>query len=115
MESDSIHTVHIDDIDYTDDLYVVHNEKFFTGQAVDYYKNNQICKIESYEDGVKSGLEKSFYPDGSIEYEHWNVGGGPHGVGRTWFPNGQLSSETIYDHGEIVQRKKWAEDGTQLQ
>ncbi|SNQ46789.1 MORN variant repeat protein [Frankia canadensis] len=106
-------TVHIDDIDYTDDLFVTHDGKLFTGQVVDRYRDGQLCKIETYENGRPNGLERSFYPDGSLQSEYWNAPGGWHGVGRTWFPNGQLESETQYNHGEVVHRKRWSDDGSE--
>lgn len=113
-ESDPVCSVSIDDIDYTDDLYVVYEGDPFTGEVVDRYPNGQLCKVQAYENGRPRGLERTFYPDGTIESEYWNADGGWHGVGRTWFPNGQPESETQYDHGQVVRRKRWSEDGADL-
>ncbi|MCK9878371.1 hypothetical protein MXD59_21795 [Frankia sp. Ag45/Mut15] len=114
MEVNSSQTVNMDDIEYTDDLFVTFEGKLFTGQAVDYYKNGQICKTETYKGGRKSGVERSFYADGSIKSEHENIDGGWEGVGRTWFPNGQLKSETRYRRGVVLEEILWAEDGARV-
>ncbi|CAO5258491.1 MORN variant repeat protein [Frankia sp. AgKG'84/4] len=114
VEQDPARTVSIDDIDYTDDLFVVYEGKLFTGRVIDRYKDGQICKIDTYRKGRPNGLERSYFPDGSIESEHWHEDGGWHGTGRTWFPDGKLESETLYNHGEVVHEKRWSEDGTEL-
>lgn len=113
-ESDPVRSVNIDDIEYTDDLFVIYEGEPFTGEVVDYYADGQLRKIETYGNGIPRGPERTFYPDGSIKSEYWNVDGGWHGIGRTWFPNGQPESETRYDHAEVVERKRWSEDGTEL-
>ncbi|OAA27480.1 MORN repeat protein [Frankia sp. EI5c] len=113
-ESDSVPSVHIDDIDYTDDLFVTYQGEFFTGRVTDYYRDGRPRKVETYENGRLRGLERTFYPDGSVMSEYWNVDDGRHGVGRSWFSNGQLESETQYDRGKVLRRKRWAEDGTEL-
>ncbi|MCK9901579.1 hypothetical protein MXD63_16035 [Frankia sp. Cpl3] len=106
--------MHIDDIDYTDDLFVTHEGEFFTGEVTDYYPDGQPRKVATYENGRLRGLERTFYPDGSVRSEYWNVDGGRHGIGRSWFSNGQMESETQYDHAKVLRRKRWAEDGTEL-
>ncbi|WP_083390887.1 hypothetical protein [Frankia soli] len=68
----------------------------------------------SHGNGRRRGLERTFYPDGTLESEYWKVDGGHHGVGRTWFPNGQPESETQYDHAKVVERRRWSEDGIEL-
>jgi deoxyribonuclease V len=52
--------------------------------------------------------------DGSIESERRNVDGGLHRVRRTWYPNGQLKSETLHDPGKGVHEKRCSEDGTEV-
>ncbi|MEX5713197.1 hypothetical protein AB1484_34425 [Parafrankia sp. FMc6] len=113
-ESDPVRSVTFEDIDYTDDLFVVYEDEPYTGEVVAYYPDGQLRKIETYGNGRRRGLERTFYPDGTLESEYWNVDGGRHGVGRTWFPNGQPESETQYDHAKVLERKRWSEDGTEL-
>ncbi|OHV44670.1 hypothetical protein BCD48_24565 [Pseudofrankia sp. BMG5.36] len=114
IEADPVRSVDIDDIDYTDDLFVVYEGELFTGEAVGYHANGQLRKIETYGNGRLRGPERTFHPDGSIKSEYWNVDGARDGIGRTWYPNGQLESETQYDHAKVVLRKRWSEDGTEL-
>ncbi len=69
--------------------------------------------METYGNDCLSRPERTFQPDGSIKSEYWNVDGARDGTGRTWFPNGQMESETQYDHAKVIHRKLWSEDGTE--
>jgi antitoxin component YwqK of YwqJK toxin-antitoxin module len=106
--------VSLDDIDFTDNLFVVYEGEFFTGEAVGYHPNGQLRDLQTYGNGRLRGPERAYYPDGSPRSEYMNVDGVRHGVGRTWFPNGQLESETLYDHAEVLRSRRWAEDGSEL-
>jgi antitoxin component YwqK of YwqJK toxin-antitoxin module len=43
--------------------------------------------------------ERSYHPNGQLEWEGTFVDGSPHGIQRRWYPNGVLSDETPIQNG----------------
>jgi antitoxin component YwqK of YwqJK toxin-antitoxin module len=106
--------VSLDDIDWTDELQVTFNGEPVTGEVVDLDQHGRPIEVVTYDYGIQEGLTRRFYPDGSVQFELWYEVGIPVGVGRTWYENGQLQSETRYSQGNVVEKRTWAEDGTEL-
>ena len=103
---------------------------------VEYYRNGQKLKEETYKGGEKDGLFTEWYYNGQKEYErtfkdgnkdglytHWYVSGqkrveGTYKDGKKdgkwtkWYENGQKKSEEIFKDGKFVSKKEWNEDGS---
>ena len=71
--------------------YEVNSEKPFSGRSVEFFEGGEVkSKSTSYKDGKLDG------------------------VFRTWFENGQISSEDSYKDGSVTLSKLWYENGHQL-
>ena len=71
--------------------YEVNSEIPFSGKAVEFFEGGEVkSKSTSYKDGKLDG------------------------VFRTWFENGQISSEDSYKDGSVTLSKLWRENGHQL-
>jgi antitoxin component YwqK of YwqJK toxin-antitoxin module len=106
--------INVDDLDWDEHQRAVTDDGPITGEVVEYDEAGHLLALIHYKDGFKSGLEKSYYPDGSIEFEgEWDWG---HGVGvhRRWYPTGQLKAERIYNERGLLAVHRYAEDGTLL-
>ena len=103
---------------------------------VEYYRNGQKLKEETYKGGEKDGLFTEWYYNGQKEYERpfkdgnkdglytqWYVSGqkrveGTYKDGKKdgkwtkWYENGQKKSEEIFKDGKFVSKKEWNEDGS---
>jgi antitoxin component YwqK of YwqJK toxin-antitoxin module len=112
VEPDRVLTV--DDVNWTRELLVTFQGEPVTGEVVELYPDGQPMEVVTYNGGIQEGLTRRFYPDGSVQSELWYELGIPVGVGRTWYENGQLRSETRYAQGNVVDKRTWAEDGTEL-
>ena len=61
--------INIDDVGWDEDQRAVNGDDPVTGEVVEYDDAGRLLALAHYEDGVKSGPEKSYYRDGSIEFE----------------------------------------------
>ncbi len=73
--------------------------------------------VMPFDNDVKSGTVALWYtpPDGRVEagrkLEAPYVDDRPHGVVRSWHPNGTPRAEYRYDHGALSDARAWAESG----
>lgn len=66
-----------------------------------------------YVSGLRSGVWKYYYPNGSIAFEGRFIEDNPHGVHRWYWPNGQRKEEGQYAMGrKNGDWKKYQEDGS---
>ena len=62
---------------------------------------------------IRHGLFRSYFPDGAVSSEGLYEHGSEHGMWRTYHENGQLASEGNYIQGiEAEDWKFWSSDGT---
>jgi antitoxin component YwqK of YwqJK toxin-antitoxin module len=106
--------ISFDDIDWTDDQRVTFRDKPVTGEVVELDPDGRPIEVVTYSHGIREGLTRSFYPNGTVESKRWYESRIPEGMARTWYENGQLRSETRFQRGRAVEKQMWAEDGTNL-
>ncbi|OFY47723.1 MAG: hypothetical protein A2W85_13015 [Bacteroidetes bacterium GWF2_41_31] len=69
----------------------------------------------SYSEGLRSGIWKTYYPDGSLAFEGKYVDDLPNGKHQWWWPNGRLKMEAEFVMGrKSGELKKYNDDGTTL-
>ena len=73
------------------------------------YWNDKGDFIGSYEMRQGTGVQKSWYPDGSIKAEISWVNGEQTGRQRAYFDGGELASESYWIRGKKVSKKKYFE------
>lgn len=78
------------------------------------YTNNLLAEERFYKKGLKTGIHKGFWQDGSVKFEyHFNEEGVYHGSFKEWSPNGQIIKEFNYDNGkEKGTQRMWNTNGT---
>tara|TARA_B100001057_G_C22525310_1_gene823576 strand:- start:19 stop:573 length:555 start_codon:yes stop_codon:yes gene_type:complete len=86
-------SVNVNDIKNIDNI-AYHNNKVFTGIAVDADQNENIRVKVSYKGGVKI-LTELFYPSGNIQSE-WKYGTSQISV-RRFYKSGKIESEETFD------------------
>jgi antitoxin component YwqK of YwqJK toxin-antitoxin module len=114
MEQKDANVVDYDDIDYSNELFALYEDRRFTGRAVELDPERNKTIETEFAGGIKHGPEREYYPGGALKSEVVFKMGQPHSIGRQWHINGQLKWETTYENGRAVNRKHWSEDGRQL-
>jgi antitoxin component YwqK of YwqJK toxin-antitoxin module len=104
------------DIDDTETEYIDGNPtrmwegEPFTGVAFE-VMNGQVIEEVSYLDGTVHGSAQSWYPSGRLESVSEHKSNLHHGPFKTFYENGSLRSEGIFELGRAIWRKTWDEDG----
>ncbi|MDX1627452.1 MAG: hypothetical protein R3345_02065 [Fulvivirga sp.] len=85
--------------------------EIFEGTQYFYYPNGQLQEEISFsEAGIKDGLEKEYYPDGTLKLSKEFKNDFLHGKVLEYYPNGQLKQSTayVYDqrHGYQIRYSK---------
>lgn len=106
--------IKMNDLEYAEDQRVFYCGKPYTGTAWEFYAGGDVMTEQNFHAGVAHGVSRAFFRNGNVASERWHEYGRRHGPWRTWHENGQLNEELIYDHGEIVSRQAWTEDGTPI-
>lgn len=77
-----------------------------------YYPNGTLRAEVPIKDGKKNGLARDYYADGKRRLEIEYVNSEKHGITRMYYQNGNLYEETPYKNGEIQGvKKRFREDG----
>ncbi|MEU7639520.1 toxin-antitoxin system YwqK family antitoxin [Streptomyces sp. NPDC039016] len=84
----------------------------FTGDVFARDPQGRVISLASYVDGVPSGPQTQWYPDGTKKKEGQARYGIAVGDWRRWHPNGQLAEHTVFSlHGCHERLREWDEDG----
>ena len=94
-----------------DNGYIYWQGKPFTGIEVSYYDDGTLDVEEEYVDGVLDGWTKWWYENGQLEAEKFYKKGCIHGYVREWYKNGQLKREEEIYNGIAISEKHWNEEG----
>jgi fumarylpyruvate hydrolase len=91
-----------------------------TGTFLFWAENGARIAVIPYDNEHKSGTIAIWYPsptpsaDARRKSESTYVDDRLHGVKRSWHPNGNPRTDLLYERGEIVEARAWAEDGGSL-
>jgi antitoxin component YwqK of YwqJK toxin-antitoxin module len=109
-----ITVIDYDEIDYSNELFALHNGRRFTGRAVEVDQEGNKTIETEFVGGIQHGHERQYHPNGALKSEVFYKAGQPDGIGREWHANGQLKWEVAYKNGQAVRRKRWSEDGREV-
>lgn len=106
-------TVH-ENVDYSEltknpkNGLMMHDTILFTGVAKLYQPDNSkvLRYVVTYKNGLKDGLCKKWYDNGTLNYETQYVKGRKQGLTKIWFKSGQIQSEATYYKGVIHGKEK---------
>jgi antitoxin component YwqK of YwqJK toxin-antitoxin module len=104
----------IDDEDtYLDDGNLVYyQDKPFAGEVVTRDAEGRMISLQNYFEGMPSGLQTHWYPNGSKRAEGNSERGVAVGEWRRWYSNGQLARYSVFDHnGQYVLCQEWDKYG----
>ena len=79
---------------------------------VEYYRNGQKLKEETYKGGEKDGLQTEWYNNGQKKEERTFKDGRKDGLVTSWYGNGQKYYEETYKDGGFDSGKYWNKDGS---
>ncbi|MFD7666476.1 toxin-antitoxin system YwqK family antitoxin [Streptomyces sp. NPDC059788] len=98
---------------YRDDAArVLCEDGLVTGEVVSRDQEGRITSLVSYHEGVPSGPQFAWYPDGTMKLEGLTRYGLAVGDWRKWYPNGQLAEHTVFnERGRRASRQKWDKEG----
>jgi hypothetical protein len=83
VDSDEIH------VDYVGrDQFWMWQGKCFTGVSVEVGVDGHIVSETTYVDGIETGPNRNWYPDGKLESEGESIWNRPHGSYKTWYESG---------------------------
>lgn len=72
-----------------------------------YFPNGNIEYEAIYINGKLDGISRVWLEDGSLFSESGYSNGHPHGIWKKYHPNGKTMYETIYEYGKINGSEKW--------
>jgi antitoxin component YwqK of YwqJK toxin-antitoxin module len=108
--------VNADDMDFNPATYrYLYQGKPFTGEMYEYGTDGTVTSVKAiseFVEGLRHGITRVFYPDGTLRSEARYEYNRPVGLERTWHHNGQLEEEISYtEEGTWIATRRWDEDG----
>ena len=108
--------INIDDATVDDGFTYRYEGELVTGEIVETDPSGNVVGLTPVVDGVPNGIERAWYPDGTLRLEIPMADGAAQGTSRRWHPNGRLAEERDFDdRGNLVAIREWAEDGTPVE
>ena len=85
-----------------DVTYITRTSRPVSGVVAKYYHLNRLLASRvNYKNGLKDGLEESFYRNGRLHYRVNYKNGQQDGLSEYFHTNGQLSSRVSYKNGQV--------------
>jgi len=85
-----------------DATYITRTSKPVSGVVVKYYHLNRLLASKvHYKNGLKNGLEESFYRNGKLHFRANYKNGQKDGFTEYFHTNGQLNSRVSYRNGQV--------------
>ncbi|MEU6580743.1 hypothetical protein [Nocardia sp. NPDC046763] len=103
-----------DQVELDDDGFTCYQGEPYTGEVERFADNGQLVHLYNYIDGVESGHQQGWWPDGTKRIEGVTDMGVAVGEWRYWHANGQLSERVVLDErGRVLIRQRWNAAGAQ--
>jgi antitoxin component YwqK of YwqJK toxin-antitoxin module len=104
--------VDIDDTSQDDGFTYTYEGRPFTGEVVDTDDHGNVVGLTPVVDGIPNGVERAWYPDGTLRLEIMMVRGVAVGTSRRWYPDGRLAEERdIDERGDLAAVRRWDREG----
>lgn len=83
------------------------------GEELKWHENGKIVEERFYQKGIKVGLHKAWWQDGTEKFQmSFNDKGAYDGTRMEWYKNGQLMLDFNYSNGkEVGCQRMWTDDG----
>ena len=81
----------------------------------DYYENGNLKSVRSYDNGALNGIAREYYDVGTLQHAINYKNDQIDGLYNTYYPTGALWIQETYDHGVLVGRKEYDEEGKVIQ
>ena len=91
-----------------------HDGEAFTGISLFVGKSGSVKAEHEFQDGVRSGTCRTFYPSGELASEEAYERDVAHGLRHEWHENGRLASEEMFEFGIRVWSRRWDDGGRQV-
>ncbi|MEU7639521.1 MULTISPECIES: toxin-antitoxin system YwqK family antitoxin [unclassified Streptomyces] len=104
--------VEYDDCYRDEGARLIYEDDLLTGEAVSRDRQGRVIGLLSFVDGVSSGPQTEWYPDGTKKSEGRTRYGLAIGDWRKWHPNGQLAEHKVFStQGRYERVQKWDKEG----
>jgi antitoxin component YwqK of YwqJK toxin-antitoxin module len=108
--------VDFDEVDWDDDLLLIHDGAPFTGEVVEKTRDGAVVAVTGYTDGYEDGPSTEWFPTGELKFHGVARRGWAVGVHQVWHRNGRLASERAFDdEGHQLSNREWDENGNLLE
>ncbi|TGN03410.1 toxin-antitoxin system YwqK family antitoxin [Leptospira dzoumogneensis] len=81
------------------------------GIEKDVHSNGQVLAEREFSAGKKIGTHLGWFPDGKKRFHNEYLEGQFHGSQWEWRNSGSLYSYAKFDHGKVIGKKMWRENG----
>ncbi|MFF7854801.1 toxin-antitoxin system YwqK family antitoxin [Streptomyces sp. NPDC007904] len=100
------------DVDMDDAQRLLYRGEPFTGEVTEHL-DGKLVSLDAYAEGVRNGLSREWYKDGTLRSEGTVRDGLPRGEFREWHPNGAPASRKVFADDGLTLREEhqWDEDG----
>ena len=103
--------VHLNDLDIDEGHVHRHEGSLFTGVGEERGPNGRVREEITFVDGMEHGPSRLFNSAGALLSECTLHNGSAHGTSREWDELGRLRKEVIHQHGVVISRRDWNENG----
>ncbi len=84
----------------------------FTGIAFELSGSGELVCEVSYVDGIREGITKEYFPNGSVESQDAYSNGSKHGDCWRWDGAGRKRLREVYEHSILVEAQEWDAQGS---
>jgi antitoxin component YwqK of YwqJK toxin-antitoxin module len=81
-------------------IYVIGEDKPYTGTFVKKFKNGNLGKEENYKNGLRHGKQETYHINGQLALLDTYKNGKLNGVHKSYYENGNLRTEGMYKDGK---------------
>ncbi len=79
-----------------------------------YFENGKKYSEVDYKKGKVNGWARMWYESGQLHMEATYEDSKTHGLRIAYHENGQMFCRAEYDHGELLRKKNWDEEGNEI-
>ena len=91
-------------------VYVIGENKPYTGTFIDKYENGNLGKIAEFKNGLPHGKEETYDKNGQLLLLNTYKNGKKDGISRMYYENGQLWRESKDKNGIQIAPTKWYDE-----
>lgn len=111
-----LQTVNVNELNFNPSKGLVYyNDKPFTVISERFYDNTVQASKTTYTNGIKNGVERKWFKDGSLSYDAFYSEGLKKGESKTWWKNGNLRTTSRFENGVANGlQEQWYQSGSKF-